>query len=192
MDPTQLLNRALQHLGTDVPTAQNLIRIAVQLAQSINTATGLSGREKLDHVIRTLRELLAVPAVAERLTPAQRDQLLSVVNDVIPETISLVVEASRGAYQLKKPSVGCVAHWAALLCRAASVHGPAQFQAVTGQIAGAAAAVEQQHSEKEPPREPVAEPKELASVILHENTTDNTAPPAGTISEPAASPSPSS
>lgn len=148
-----LVTLALAQLGNNsstivTPTAQSLMRIAVTLAQEANKATGLPGRAKLDLVIHALRDLLAVPAVAERLSPEMAATLRGVVDTVIPETISLVVEASRGAFALKKPSVGCLAGVAVLFCRQVAAHGPAQVSQIATQVATVADKVAK--DEKEP------------------------------------------
>jgi hypothetical protein len=148
MDATTLLNSAVAHLGPAVPTAQSLMRIGVTLAQEVNRATDLPGRAKLDLVIHTLRDLLAVPAISDRLSPEMVGTLRNIVDTVIPETISLVVEASRGAFSLKKPSVGCLAGVAALLCRQLAAHGPAHVTQIANQIAAQADQVAK--DEKEP------------------------------------------
>ena len=148
MDPTLLLNMALAQLGADSPSAQSLMRIAVSLAQEANKATGLPGRAKLDLVVHALRDLLAVPVVAERLSSAEAASLRALVDTVIPETISLVVEASRGAFALKKPSIGCLAGVAAFFCRQAAAHGPTQLSQIATQAAKAADQVAK--DEKEP------------------------------------------
>jgi phage baseplate assembly protein W len=110
------------------------MRIAVTLAQEANKATGLPGRAKLDLVVHALRDLLATPVVAERLSPEVAATLRGLVDTVIPETISLVVEASRGAFSLKKPSIGCLAGVVALFCRQAAAHGPAQLSQIAAQV----------------------------------------------------------
>ena len=46
------------------------------------------------------------------------------IDSVIPETVTLVVEASRGSFDLKKPSVGCIARIAVALCRSAAAVAP--------------------------------------------------------------------
>lgn len=137
MDYSALVAFAIGQLGGDVPTAQNLMRIGVTLAQEVNKANGMSGRAKLDLVTRALRGLLQEPAVRSRLAPEVAAALDGIVKDVIPETISLVVDASRGAFQLKKPSVGCVAGVVALFCRQAAAHVPGDV----GKMAAQAAAV---------------------------------------------------
>ena len=125
MDYSALVSLAIGQLGGDIPTAQNLMRIGVSLAQEVNKASALSGRAKLDLVVRALRGLLAEPVIRGRLTPEVAAALDGIVRDVIPETISLVVDASRGAFQLKKPTVGCVARILAILCRQAAASHPA-------------------------------------------------------------------
>ena len=137
MEYAALVSLATAQLGVDVPTAQNLMRIGVSLAQEVNKASALSGRAKLDLVVRALRGLLAEPVIRGRLTPEVAVTLDGIVQDVIPETISLVVDASRGACQLKKPSVGCVARILVLLCRQAAAHVPGE----AGKMAAQAAAI---------------------------------------------------
>jgi hypothetical protein len=184
MDIQSLKAKALAQLGTDVPTAQNLMRIAVSLAQEVNKATHLPGREKLDAVVRALRGLLAEKAVSDRVGPAELVILQNVVNDVIPETISLVVEASRGSFQLKKPTIGCVARVGALLCRQVAAYGPANVAAVAGQAAKVADKIAER-SEKE-----VAEAKSDAIELVLRSvdaTTDTTAPQEKPIEEPVVS-----
>lgn len=179
MNVESLKAMALAQLGADVPTAQNLMRIAVALAQDVNKATQLSGREKLDHVMRALRGLLTEKAVTDRVPAAELAVLQNVVRDVIPETISLVVEASRGAFQLKKPSVGCVARVASLLCRQIAAHGPADLASAAAQAAQMADNVA---SEKE-----VVDAKFDAIELVLRSTTDTTLPQEKTTAEPAAS-----
>jgi hypothetical protein len=135
MDYTALLSLATAQLGGDVPATQNLMRIGITLAQEVNKATALSGRAKLDLVIRVLRDLLAEPVIHGRLTPEVAATLDGIVRDVIPETISLVVDASRGSFQLKKPTVGCVARVLALLCRQAAAHVPGDAGKIATQVA---------------------------------------------------------
>jgi hypothetical protein len=67
--------------------------------------------------------------------------LEGVVQDVIPETISLVVDASRGAFQLKKPTVGCVARILALLFRQAAASVPGDVGKMAAQAAVLADAI---------------------------------------------------
>ncbi len=149
MDYSALIVLATTQLGKETPTAQNLMRIGVTLAQEVNKASALSGRAKLDMVVRALRGLLAEPVVRGRLTPEVAATLDGIVQDVIPETISLVVDASRGAFQLKKPSVGCVAQILALLCRQIAASQPAMTPVVAvAEIVASSTAIPESESEK--------------------------------------------
>lgn len=115
-----LLKIALKELGADVPTTQSVLRIAVVLAEAANRLPRLAGREKLDLVLQTLRGVLATPAVRDRIPEEARAPLTLVIDTVVPETLALVIEAGRGRFDLKKPSVGCLAKLGALLCRSAA------------------------------------------------------------------------
>lgn len=136
-----LVALALQQIGTASPDAQLVMRIAVNLAQEANKAAGLKGRERLDLVVRALRETLATPAIKERLSEAAWVALTEVVEVVVPETLTLVVSASRGSFQLKKPSVGCVVQVLNMVLRLVSVFVPAVRPAVAPAAAVSAALV---------------------------------------------------
>lgn len=141
-----LTQQALATLGADAPTAQSLMRLAVALAQDVNRLPGLKGRERLEIVLKILREVLATPAIASRIPTEIKPVLDNVVDQIIPETLTLVVGASRGEFALQRPSVGCIARLGALFCRtAAAVVGPGTavggqaFAAVAEQAAAVAA-----------------------------------------------------
>jgi hypothetical protein len=134
MDPTllqSLIATGLTNIGATNPTAQSLMRLAVTLAQDANKFQGIKGRERLDLVLKALREVLAAAAISQRIPPDVLKGLREVVETVIPETITLVVDASRGSFDLKRPSVGCVASFAVLFCKSAAavVGSPALAQA---------------------------------------------------------------
>lgn len=134
MDPAflqSLIATGVASVGATNPTAQSLMRLAVTLAQDANKFQGIKGRDRLDLVLKALREVLATAAINQRIPPDVLKGLREVIETVIPETITLVVDASRGSFDLKRPSVGCVASFAALFCKsAAAVTGsPALAQA---------------------------------------------------------------
>ena len=142
MDPVQtLIATGLAAVGATTPTAQSLMRLAVSLAQDANKIQGLKGRQRLELVLKALREVLTTTAINQKIPPDVLRGLREVVDTVIPETITLVVEASRGGYDLKRPSVGCVASLLALFCRSAAVI--AAGNPAVAQAAAAAAAVSQ-------------------------------------------------
>lgn len=134
-----LIALGLSRIGTDVPTAQSLMRLAVVLAEDVNKLQGLKGSERLALVLSALREVVTTTAVTQKIPPEALKALREVVDNVIPETITLVVAASRGGYDLKRPSVGCVASFVALFCRTVAATAPAGSQ--VAQIAAASQAV---------------------------------------------------
>jgi hypothetical protein len=110
---------ALREMGADVVTTQSLMRIAVVLATAVNKAPGLPGLEKQKLVIDALREVLATPMISDQLDATAKAVLADVIDNIIPQTLALVVEAGRSG-ALKKPTVGCVGSFAALFCRSAA------------------------------------------------------------------------
>jgi hypothetical protein len=134
-----LIATGLSKIGTDLPTAQSLMRLAVDLAQDANKFQGLKGADRLALVLSALREVLTTTAITQKIPPEALKAMREVVETVIPETITLVVAASRGGYDLKRPSVGCVASFVALFCRTVAATAPAGSQIAS--VAGAAQAV---------------------------------------------------
>ncbi len=118
-DLQSLAAMALREMGADAPTTQSLMRIAVVLATAVNKAPGLRGAEKQKLVLDALREVLATPMVADQLDDSAKAVLKEVIDNIIPQTLALVVEAGRSG-ALKKPTVGCVGSFAALFCRSAA------------------------------------------------------------------------
>jgi len=118
-DLQSLTALALREMGADVPTTQSLMRIAVVLATTINKAPGLKGIEKQKLVLDALREVLAAPLIADQLDESAKAVMADVINNIIPQTLALVVEAGRSG-ALKKPTVGCVGSFVALFCRSAA------------------------------------------------------------------------
>jgi hypothetical protein len=110
---------ALREMGADAPTTQSLMRIAVVLATTVNKAPGLKGLEKQKLVVDALREVLATPMIADQLDDTAKAVLADAVNNIIPQTLALVVEAGRSG-ALKKPTAGCVGSFVALFCRSAA------------------------------------------------------------------------
>lgn len=108
----------MRHFGSSAPTAQTVLRVSVILAEAVNKQAALHGPEKLALVVAALRETLEIPDIKARIPAEVFVALQELIDHVVPETITLVVEAGRGGFALKKPSVGCVAGLAALFCRA--------------------------------------------------------------------------
>jgi hypothetical protein len=141
MSAAPLVALALNEIGADVPTTQSLMRIAVVLATAVNKMAGLKGLAKQTLVLDALREVLATPMIANRMDDTAKAVLAEVVNNIIPQTLTLVVEAGRSG-ALKKPTVGCVASFCSFFCRsAAGVATAANAPPAVADALSAAAAV---------------------------------------------------
>ena len=153
-----LVKLALEKLGADTPTAQSLLRLAVVLAQDANKLPGLKGKDRLELVLSALRRVIEVPTVKEKIGPDAEKVLKDVIDNVVPETIALVVEASRGGFALKKPTVGCAASLAVLLCRLTAASAPAGSEIAVAATAAAAVASTVATAAEEPVAVPADEP----------------------------------
>jgi hypothetical protein len=83
----------------------------------VNKSKDLKGAEKMALVQQTLRAVIATPALKEKLSEDASAQINTVINDVVPPTITLVIEAGRGHYDFKKPSISCFVGLLSVLCR---------------------------------------------------------------------------
>lgn len=120
---TQIINRLSQQAitmlgGAYEPNVQNLMQLAVALAQDVNKFPTLKGQERLAIVIGTLREILAAPAIAEKMSEDVRVTLNKAITTIIPELITMMVDASRGRIELQRPSTSQFCLW---FCRSAAV-----------------------------------------------------------------------
>jgi hypothetical protein len=113
----QYVQLALSKIGADTPTTQTILRVGVDVAQAVNKSKDMNGAEKMALVQQTLRNVLEAPSVKEKLSADAKTQLNTVINDVIPPSITLVVEAGRGHYDFKKPSVSCAVSFITMLFR---------------------------------------------------------------------------
>jgi hypothetical protein len=177
MAAAALLEIALKQFGADAPTTQSVLRVSVILAEAVNKNKDLTGRAKMDLVLQTLRDVLAVPEVAARIPEDARGPLRVVVDTVVPEALSLIIEAGRGQYDLKKPSVGCLARLCGLTCRRAGAH-------VGGGVGAALTAVAVKVEEAGGVSAPV--PPVVAVVVAEEKpvSADATVPAAAEVSPP--------
>lgn len=114
----QYVQLALSKIGADTPTTQTILRVGVDIAQAVNKSKDMKGAEKMVMVQQTLRNVLEAPSVKEKLTADAAAQLNTVINDVIPPSITLVIEAGRGHYDFKKPSVSCAVNFITMLFQA--------------------------------------------------------------------------
>jgi hypothetical protein len=183
VDP--LLQIALRGFGADAPTTQTVLRVAVILAENVNKMPGLGGRAKLDLVLKTLRDVLAVPQVAERVPDDARIVLRNLIDTVVPDALSLVIEAGRGQFDLKKPSVGCLAKLCGMVCRRAGarIGGDAGAALVSAAAVVDAAVVAVGVTEDKPV---VTPPVVAVAVAVPEDKPSTDA----TVAPPAESPEP--
>ncbi len=116
----------LEHAKAFVTSASQLsgaelyLRLAVDLAQRVNGVKDLSGKQKLELVVQTVLNMLDDAEKAEikrveestekektkelEVVKAKWDALRSLVKNQLPLTLALVIEASRGKFDLKKTS----------------------------------------------------------------------------------------
>lgn len=120
----QYVQLALSKIGADTPTTQTILRVGVEVAQAVNKSKEMKGAEKMALVQQTLRNVLETPSVKEKLSGETTAQLNTVINDVIPPSITLIIEASRGTYDFKKPSVSCVFGLLSMLCKGQAAATP--------------------------------------------------------------------
>jgi hypothetical protein len=113
----QYVQLALSKIGADTPTTQTILRVGVDIAQAVNKSKDLKGAEKMALVQQTLRNVIEVPSIKEKLSDDNKTQLTTVINDVVPPSITLVIEAGRGHYDFKKPSVSCFIGVLSMLCK---------------------------------------------------------------------------
>jgi hypothetical protein len=159
MNTAALVSLGVAELGAASPSAETLMRLSVKLAETINSWPGLTGPQKLTTVQIALRELLEVPAVTAKIDNANKKSLVDIIDTVLPTTITLVVSASRGEFQLQKPSVGCLAQLALALCRsAAAAAGATPAAAIVSSAAAASTTIGQPKESTLSSRRPSAVP----------------------------------
>lgn len=147
--PATLVQLALKELGADAPTTQSILRVAASLAQTINRWPGLSGKDKMEMVLKTLREVLEMEVIRGKLNAQEAAILRATVDTVVPETLTLLVAAGRGEIDLRKPTPGCAAILCGFLCRSGVAiavaaatpphEEPSQVATATSQVATASA-----------------------------------------------------
>lgn len=119
--PEALAIKVLEKLGASPPTAETVLRRAAELAVLVNKAPGLSGAEKLALVQRVLRDIVNMPdMLVKGLGDKAVAELNNVIDTIVPTTISLIVSAGRGEFDLKKVVPTVVAAWSPWCCRAIS------------------------------------------------------------------------
>jgi hypothetical protein len=104
MSVDQLVQTAVEFL-TKTPTPNGFMRLAVTLAQEVNSIKVLAGNEKKAVVLDILKQAVQKCPVPE----AQKTELLDLLKTVVPATLDIAVSVARGGFSLAKPKVGCFA-----------------------------------------------------------------------------------
>lgn len=181
MDPyvSQVRAAACAFVGEQSWTVELILQLGAHLAQLVNKASGLSGKAKSEVVCQTILALLedAEKADTKRVQESTEKglttapaaawaELKNQVKSVLPTTLSLVVDAARGKFDLKKSS-GLALRAVAVLARLRCV-GSCVGTSVASQIATAAdpqgvtplkaaetaaEAADQKQQTEEPPKE---------------------------------------
>ena len=110
MDASELLSLGKKALGDKVWGAEAVLRVGVELATAVNSLKNVSGADKSELVCQTILKLLDDGEKAEKelsgvstetgKTKIPWNECRSVVKNVLPTTLHLVVKASRGEIQL--------------------------------------------------------------------------------------------
>jgi hypothetical protein len=124
-DFASLLPAARSFVGEKTWTLDLVLQVGVHLSQAVNKIAGLKGQQKSELVCQTILALLedvekadtkrVEESIAKGLTSAPAApwaELKNQVKNVLPTTLSLVVDAARGKFDLRKSA------WRVLALRA--------------------------------------------------------------------------
>jgi hypothetical protein len=110
MDASELLSLGKKALGDKVWGAEAVLHVGVELATAVNSLKNVSGADKSELVCQTILKLLDDGEKAEKelsggstetgKTKIPWNECRSVVKNVLPTALHLVVKASRGEIQL--------------------------------------------------------------------------------------------
>jgi hypothetical protein len=110
MDASELLSLGKKALGDKVWGAEAVLHVGVELAMAVNSLKNVSGADKSELVCQTILKLLDDGEKAEKellggstatvKTKIPWNECRTVVTNVLPTTLHLVVKASRGEIQL--------------------------------------------------------------------------------------------
>jgi hypothetical protein len=110
MDASELLSLGKKALGDKLWGAEAVLHVGVELATAVNSLKNVSGADKSELVCQTILELLDDGEKAEKAlsggstettkTKIPWNECRTVVKNVLPTALHLVVKASRGEIQL--------------------------------------------------------------------------------------------
>lgn len=112
MDASEFLNLAKKSLGDRAWSADLVLRVGVDLAQSVNSLNNLSGKDKSELVCRTILKMLDDGEMAEKeragvstgkeTTKIPWEECRNIAKNLLPLSLELVVKASRGEFSFQK------------------------------------------------------------------------------------------
>lgn len=177
-DFASLLPAARSFVGEKTWTLDLVLQVGVHLSQAVNKIAGLKGQQKSELVCQTILALLedvekadtkrVEESIAKGLTSAPAApwvELKNQVKNVLPTTLSLVVDAARGKFDLRKSAwrvlalraVAAVSRLACVKsCVGASVASQVEAAAAEAAAAPAPASSQDaapQQETQEPPKE---------------------------------------
>lgn len=79
-----------------------VIQLTAQLASIVNPIKELTGPQKKELILNVLKDAIALPQFGEIAGTEVQTGLISFLNDVLPGTIDVIVDAARGKYDLQK------------------------------------------------------------------------------------------
>ena len=104
--------RTLPILHGHVWEASLLLRVGASLAEAVNKYPGLSGQQKSELVVQTVLRLLddgekaekerLVESTEKEITRVPWEELRKTVRSLLPQTLTLIVSAARGEFDLAK------------------------------------------------------------------------------------------
>ena len=110
MDPMEFLSSSVTLFGDRKWSSENVLRFASELAQNVNSLSNISGKDKTELVCQTILKMLddgekaekerAAVSTEKETTKIPWNECRTVVKNVLPTTLHLVVKASRGEIQL--------------------------------------------------------------------------------------------
>lgn len=177
MELQDLLNFAKEVKGVSDWDTPTIIRVGGALAAKVNTLKNISGGEKQKLVLQILRKLIDESALKELATKdltkdaiqaieARYVKLKVAVDEVLPASLELAINAARGKLELKKikPSVwvkfcSCFASTVVSALASQKIISEAQASQFSNVLNQAKEKAEAMAAAKEAAEEPPSEPK---------------------------------
>lgn len=86
-------------------TAGKVVELTAKLAAIVNAANDLDGTGKKNLVLSVLNDAISTSQFKSLASPEIQSALSSLLTDVLPDTIDVIVDAARGKYDLQKVQI---------------------------------------------------------------------------------------